>query len=377
MRAKPGRLYCVAAPTYTMLGDASFRSCIEVASDYLGILARPKRSAPPSLSLTTGADIIFRSTEDPDKLRGPNLSGIWMDEASLMSEDAFTILIGRLREGGEQGWLTATFTPKGKLHWTYDTFGTRQPDTALFHASTFNNPFLPPKFYDTVAGKYTSKLAEQELEGVFSETGGVLFNRRWFQILDSLPKITRRIRAWDLAATEVDVKKASKNDPDWTVGTLFGEDGRGTYYIEDVRRLRASPRQVQDFVRTTAEEDGLDVTIWMEEEGGSSGKIVTSDFLRILAGFDFHAEKSSGAKVERARPLAAQAEGGAVKLLRGLWNRDFLNEIEVFPFGKHDDQVDSASQGFNKLAFAVPGALRREDIAAALDNDLQPLFPEG
>ena len=52
-----------------------------------------------------------------------------MDEASLMDYDAFTIAIGRLREAGEQGWLSATFTPKGRQHWTCETFATGRPDT--------------------------------------------------------------------------------------------------------------------------------------------------------------------------------------------------------------------------------------------------------
>jgi hypothetical protein len=43
-------------------------------------------------------------------------------------------------------------------------------------------------------------------------------------------------------------------------------------------------------------------------------------------------------------PLAAQAEGGVVKLLlRGPWNKDFLDEVELFPLGRHDDAVDAAS----------------------------------
>jgi PBSX family phage terminase large subunit len=150
-RARPGRTYLVAAPTYGMLLDATFRS-FEGLARQLGV-ALPdgiKRSAPPSIQLGTGAEVLFRSADDPERLRGPNLSGVWMDEASLMGVDAFNVLIGRLRRGGEQGWLTATFTPKGRLHWTYHTFATGRPDTAIFYARTAENPFLPPRFYDTV-----------------------------------------------------------------------------------------------------------------------------------------------------------------------------------------------------------------------------------
>src|SRR5262249_62382638 len=101
-----------------------------------GVRGRLRPPPPPPAVPPTGATIRFRTAEDPEKMRGPNLSGCWLDEASLMLPDAFKICIAALREGGQQGWLTATFTPKGLAHWTYDTFGTAREDTACFHTRT-------------------------------------------------------------------------------------------------------------------------------------------------------------------------------------------------------------------------------------------------
>ncbi len=330
------------APTYSMLSDASFRMFLQLAEE-LGIVDQGsvKRSAPPSIRLRTGAEVLFRSADEPDRLRGPNLSGVWMDEASLMPEDAFTVAIGRLREGGQQGWATATFTPKGRQHWTYETFATGRPDTALFHCRTSYNPFLPSGFHGTIRQQYTSQLAAQELEGEFTDAGGTMFRRSWFGLVDTIPQLTHRVRAWDLAATPKDEAKA--RDPDWTAGVLLGKDASGCAYILDIRRMRGTPQQVQALVRSTAEEDGRYVEITLEEEPGSAGKIVSDHYRRHLSGFNFRSERCTGAKAERAQPLAAQAEAGNVKLLRSPWNRDFLDEIEIFPFGKHDDQVDAAA----------------------------------
>jgi hypothetical protein len=36
--------------------------------------------------------------------------------------------------------------------------------------------------------------------------------------------------------------------------------------------------------------------------------------------------------------------------MAGHWTKDFLDEVELFPFAAHDDQVDAASLAFNKLA---------------------------
>jgi predicted phage terminase large subunit-like protein len=319
-RAKPGRLYLVIAPTYAMLSDATFRSFLGLAKE-LGVMepGEVKRSAPPSIPLRTGAEVLFRSADEPDRLRGPNLSGIWMDEASPMNVDAFTVSIGRLRQAGEQGWLTATFTPKGRAHWTYATFATGEPNTAIFHAQTRDNPFLPPQFHDTVRQKYTSMLAAQELEGAFLDSGGALFRREWFGIVDRTPELNGQVRAWDLSATPKDETKAG--DPDYTAGVLMGRARDGTHYILDVRRLRGTPQQVETLVRHTAELDGRHVVIWMEQEPGSAGLAVIDHYRRhVFAGFAFHGQRSTGSKADRAQPLAAQAEGGTVKLLRGAWN---------------------------------------------------------
>lgn len=185
-RAKPGRLYLVTAPTYTMLEDASLRSFIDVAQR-LDVVSPSdiKRSPPPFIKLRTGAEIIFRSADDPDRLRGPNLSGVWMDEASLMKREVFDILIGRLREG-EMGWGTATFTPKGKLHWTYKLFGSDDADTFLVHAKSDENPFLPPGFVANIRKRYTAQQVRQELGGEFVDSGGNhYFPYAWPKYMDT------------------------------------------------------------------------------------------------------------------------------------------------------------------------------------------------
>jgi predicted phage terminase large subunit-like protein len=360
-RAKPGRLYMACAPTYTMLADSTFRSFQEVA-EALGIVqpSGVKRSAPPSMKLKTAAEILFRSADDPERLRGPNLSGVWLDEASLMPQEAFTVSIGRLREAGEQGWLSATFTPKGRQHWTFDVFATGRPDTELIHCRTGDNPFLPPAFAETVGRQYTSRTALQELEGQFLDSeAGELFRRAWFGIVAEAPKIVRRVRAWDLAGTP----KERTNDPDWTAGVLLGKTEDGTTIVLDVNRLRGRPQQVEAAVRQTAELDGRGVAVWMEQEPGSAGAAVIDHYARhILCCYNFRSERSTGNKATRAAPLAAAAERGLVKLLAGHWNKDFLDELEVFPYGGHDDQVDAASLAFNKLAVRQQFWMRYDGI---------------
>src|SRR5207302_1523536 len=158
----------------------------------------------------------------------------------------------------------------------------------------------------------------QLLEGDWSEYSGGFFRREWFPIIDVPPAdLETRVRAWDLAATEAKPGK----DPDWSVGVLLGRTKAKQYVVLDVRRLRATPLAVQAAVRQCAEQDGKSVSIYMEEEAGSSGKIATDHFARnVLAGWSFHAVRSTGNKRERAAPFSSMAEAGNVRILRGPWN---------------------------------------------------------
>ena len=91
-RAKRGRTYLVASPTGVLLQDTTLPTFKALAQD-LGVWGSVKLTPWPNVELTTGATIRFRTAEDPDKMRGPNISGCWLDEGSLMHENAFLVVI--------------------------------------------------------------------------------------------------------------------------------------------------------------------------------------------------------------------------------------------------------------------------------------------
>ena len=166
---------------------------------------------------------------------------------------------------------------------------------------------------------------------------GGMFARHWWQIADApAPEGWRRARFWDMAAT-------TSSSSDYTAGALVAFQD-GVYTIENVVRLRGSPLDVERTIAATAARDGVGVSIRWEEEPGSSGKIVTDHLRRrVLAGYDAKGVRSTGAKTERWRVLAAAAEAGNVWLTRGNWVADFTEEAASAPTGAHDDQLDAAA----------------------------------
>ena len=177
-------------------------------------------------------------------------------------------------------------------------------------------------------------------------TAGSFFKREWFAVVDKAPAdVVRRVRYWDRAATE----KRSDNDPDATIGLLLSKDAQGIYFIEDVRKMFASPHTVEKAMKACAEQDGPDTIVAYMQDPGSAGVSEAQATARALDGCDVRFKTASGDKETRAKPVSAQAEAGNVKLVRGLWNDEFLRVLENFPAGRHDDEVDALSGAYEQI----------------------------
>ena len=220
-----------------------------------------------------------------------------------------------------------------------------------------DNPYLDQATYRASLNELDPVTRAQLLNGDWSarNTGGK-FRREWFKIVDDYPKDSLRARYWDLAATEAGQGK----DPDYTVGALLTQKA-GLFYIIDIKRTRGTPGDVEELVHQTAELDRKEVEVYMETEPGSAGINNIDHYARhILLGFSFHGQKTTGSKEIRANPVSSAAEAGNIKLMRGPWINDFLDEAEAFPRGAHDDQVDAVSGAFSIVAMKKPdfGAFR-------------------
>ena len=180
-----------------------------------------------------------------------------------------------------------------------------------------------------------------------SQVKGIYFKRSYFKIVNVAPSGGKVVRYWDRAAT---IPNPKNPDPDYTVG-LRMKQYKGDYYIEHIERLRDSPNGVRQAIKRMADQDGRSVNIRIEQEPGSSGVADANDIIKLLAGYKIKAIRSTGDKITRAEGISAQAEAGNVYIVKGVWNDDFLDEVENFyeKSSYHDDQVDAMSGAFNYL----------------------------
>jgi len=213
-----------------------------------------------------------------------------------------------------------------------------------------DNPYLDAESYIESLKELDEITLQQLLNGDWTaRMAGTKFRREWFEFIDynQLPTNLKRVRYWDLAATEPGFGK----DPCWTAGVYLAMDEwTGIYYVLDVDRLRSTPAGVQKRIRGVADMDGDTVAIAMEQEPGASGVNVIDQYAReILKDRIFMGHKPTGDKETRANVVSSKAERGYIKIVRGPWNKPFVEELEAFPNGQYKDQVDALSGAYVKV----------------------------
>lgn len=344
------------------------------------------------------------------RYQGPAFQSIGIEELGQWQEDAYTYLFSRLRRTAgvaAKPRMRSTFNPGGDgaewirarfiehAHQVGTGFSVRQynamrkrseelpappyfvsppskeaEDMARSFGVKAQGVYFVPAFLEDNPGFKGELLAEYRMNLVKLDPvrraqldeadwwvvpGGDLFDDTSFRFVEQAPAGVKWIRYWDLAST----KPSKENpDPDWTAGVKIGSEriqgGGHRFYIGDVRRFREDPGGVETNIRATAVEDGRRVDVWIEEEGGASGKSSTLNYVtRVLAGFNVEGDRKTGPKEEFWKPLSAQAKHGNLYLVIGEWNGEFMKELKALKVPKneklHDDQADAAGGGLAKL----------------------------
>lgn len=369
---------------------------------YMPLQAKP-RQAYLEWKFESGASLKMAHLENADTVfsyQGAQIPLIMFDELTHFDEHHLWYLMSRLRSvSGVPGYIRATCNPepgwvRALIDWWIDPDGypvpersgvlrwfIRQNDSLIWAdckedlISQYGKDqmpksltFIPSLIRDNKIlmekdPTYISNLMALSrvdrmrlLEGNWNvrASAGNLFRQEWFPIIDVIPSgWIQAIRFWDRASTKV---HEGNKDPDWTRGIKMFKYADGTYCIADVKSLRDTPGQVEKLIKAVAGHDGASVQIMAQQDPGSAGVSEAEYFIRMLSGYNVRTETFSKDKVTRAKALSAQCEAGNIYVLRAGWNEEFFNEMENFPDGAHDDQVDCCSGAFNAMSYGMSTA---------------------
>jgi predicted phage terminase large subunit-like protein len=280
-----------------------------------GIIATaPERNRPnyePSkrrLTWPSGAVATAFSSEEAERLRGPQHDFLWADELAAWNDPQSTwdMAMFGLRLGRHPRWLVTT-TPK-PLKLLKELIA--RDDVRTTSGSTFENAQnLAPTFLEAIRIRYEgTRLGRQELNAeLLEDVQGALWSR---QMIDdaalkaaALPDMARVVVAVDPSGTAGD-----KGDSVGIVVAGKGVDGKA-YVLAD-RTCKLSPdgwgRRVVDAYR----EFKADRIIAEKNFGGA---MVEHVIRSVDASVSYREVTASRGKIARAEPVAALYEQGRVK----------------------------------------------------------------
>lgn len=126
------------------------------------------------------SNIIFRGLDEPDKMRSLNLNAAYIDEASQVSEEAFTLLQSRLR-GKHYRKILCTTNPNGHSwlyrYWIKKDFGNADAKKNFLsvHAPSTENLHLPEGYVKAMLDSWSDERIRREVMGSWDAFQGQVY----------------------------------------------------------------------------------------------------------------------------------------------------------------------------------------------------------
>ena len=327
-----------------------------------------------SLVLRNGAEVIARSAHEPDRFRGPNLSGAWLDEASLISRDAYSNLLPCLSAVESSGEVGTDGLADGDLHaegngstgpTTYSRSRSRVATrlacrrTKASSRRVRENPFLPPgvlrphllkksgrikmrrrKPRRRVHGRRARLDLQVEAVSLMEATQAITFGLLIPGVLERSITLSQ-CRIFLM----VDLASSLRQSADRTAIGVYADDGHGNLIVLDMVAERMESPEItkviwQKFVQWGAKFVGIEAVgaqmlfVQAEREKGLPVEALTRQ-----RGED-HVGRSRYRRRCDAKP--ARYSFRTNPEMKPWWP-PFKDELLQFPVGDHDDRVDTLS----------------------------------
>jgi len=170
--ADPGANGGYYMPTYDLIRLRAIPG-VEQDLDELGINYKTNKS-DYSITISGYGDIIFRSYDNPNRIIAYEVAHSICDELDTLPLEKAAVVWRKISERNRQkrsiqNTIGLVTTPdQGINGFVYDKWVKRQqPGYALYKASTYSNPFLPPDYAEQILSNYDPILADLYLNGEF------------------------------------------------------------------------------------------------------------------------------------------------------------------------------------------------------------------
>ena len=367
LQSERGNVFYVA-PTQGQARDIMWQTLLEVGHSVI----TNSHINNLQLKLVNGATISLKGADRPETMRGVSLKFLVMDEYADMKPAVWEQIL-RPALADLKGKAMFIGTPMGRNHfyelYQYGLLG-EDKDFKSFHFSSLDNPLIDPKEIEAAKKSMSSFSFRQEFLASFEAAGGELFKEEWIKFDEEEPKEGDFYIAVDLAGFEEEGNKTLKNYRlDNSAIAIVKANEKG-WWVADIIYgrwdVKETAKKIFDAVKKY---EPIAVGI---EKGIAKQAVMPyiTDIMKRTQTFFRVDELSHGNKKKTDRivwSLQGRFENGFIKLNKGTWNNEFLDQLFQFPNKMvHDDLPDALSY-IEQLAKVSYGYEYEEDTYEMLD----------
>ena len=360
---QPNTRWLVSAPTSSDLRA----TCFEGDSGLMAIippeLVKDYNKSLHELVLVNGSLIKGIPASEPERFRGPQFHGGWLDELAAWEylQESWDMIQFGIRLGKHTRLICST-TPKPK-DVVMDLIAREGDDVVVTRASTYSNiANLAPSFQKQILSYEGTNLGRQEIhaEIIDPEEGGIV-QRDWFKLWPDgkpFPKFEYVIQSYDCGYKD---KEASDPTGNITFGVFKPLDGGMCVMVIDCWQEKLTypdlrPKIIDEYETVYGEGKEKKRVDLLLVEDKAAGISLIQDLQR--AGLPVRGYNPGRAdKSQRLSIVANIIKAGRVwvpesSVRKGFvrdWAEGMVSQICSFPNTAHDEFVDCISQALRYL----------------------------
>ena len=361
---QPNTRWLVSAPTSGDIRGTAFEGDSGLLQVIPKELILDYNKSLHELKLTNGSFIKGIPASEPERFRGGQWHGAWLDELAAWEylQDSWDMIQFAVRLGKKTKIIAST-TPKPKPL-IMELLGRESDDVVITRASTYVNvDNLAPSFQKQILQYEGSNLGRQEIhaEIIDPEEGGIV-KREWFRLWPAgkpFPRLEMIIQSYDCATSD-----KTYNDPTGciTLGVFKPLDGGMSVMIldcwqEHLQYPDLRPKVIEEFETVYGEGKARKLVDLILVEDKSAGISLIQDLQRAHLPVTAY-NPGMADKVQRLSIVANIIRAGRVWVPESSqrkgyvrdWAEGMVSQICSFPEGTvHDEFVDCISQGLRYL----------------------------
>ena len=204
--------------------------------------------------------------------------------------------------------------------------------------------YWPSRFSKSIIEDYIKRLGSKEAAGQLYQRPapkeGNMVKEAWFDILDPTTLIRDlRYEPMMFYVDTAESEEQQENGDSTAIVTAYKKDN--IVYICNIVKVKKAFYELTKYIPEHVKDNLYSQFSMIKVEPKSSGKSIVSQLRAVtqLNIVELPAPKDS--KVVRLSSVTPMLESRRVKFLQGNYLQPFMNNLLVFPNGKHDDDVDA------------------------------------